>query len=95
MFRRIIKGSNFTKNVIANDKVIIVTGCNTGIGKATVLELASRGARIYMACRDSKKCEQARQEIIKETENNNIFNYVLDLSSLESIRTFVKKCVSF
>lgn len=86
------QGGHFTKrDVRINDKVVLVTGCNTGIGKETVLELAKRGAKIYMACRDAKRCEDARIDIIKKTGNKNVFNRTLDLSSLESIRTFVQE----
>lgn len=38
-------------------KVIIITGANTGIGKETAWELAKRGAKVYMACRDMRRCE--------------------------------------
>lgn len=40
-----------------NDKIIIVTGANTGIGFETVRELANRKAKVIMACRDMEKCE--------------------------------------
>lgn len=72
-------------------KVVIITGCNTGIGKETAKELAKRGGKIYMACRDPKRCEEARLEIIDKTKNTNIFNRTLDLSSLESVRKFAAK----
>lgn len=72
------------------DKVVIVTGCNSGIGKETVLELAKRGARIYMACRDESLCELARLDIIEQSGNTNVFNRKLDLASIESIRQFAK-----
>lgn len=92
MYRKYLQGGQFQNNEIRIDrKVVIVTGCNTGIGKETVLELARRGARIYMACRDYQRCEVARREIIKRTGNLNIFNRKLDLSSFESIRNFVDK----
>lgn len=71
--------------------MVIVTGCNTGIGKETVLDLAARGAHIHMACRDKTKCEEAKNEIIEKTGNTNIFNRELDLASMESIRNFAKK----
>ncbi|KRF98435.1 uncharacterized protein Dwil_GK28016 [Drosophila willistoni] len=84
------KEGKFTKETNETGKVVIVTGANTGIGKETVRELARRGATVCMACRDMKKCEEARQEIVDETKNNNIFTKSLDLSSLDSIRQFVK-----
>lgn len=68
-----------------------MTGCNTGIGKETVLELAHRGATVYMACRNMVKCEEARKEIIKATGNRNIFSSQLDLSSMASIRSFATR----
>lgn len=70
---------------------MIVTGCNTGIGKETVMELAKRGARIYMACRDAKRCEAARVDIVQRTGNKNVFNRTLDLASLNSVREFVRE----
>lgn len=39
------------------DKIVIVTGANTGIGKEVTLNLASRNAKVIMACRDMEKCE--------------------------------------
>ena len=53
-----MQGGKFRKNVKAFGKVVIVTGANTGIGKETVRDLAFRGAKVYMACRDMKKCEE-------------------------------------
>lgn len=67
---------------------MIVTGCNTGIGKETAMELAKRGGRVYMACRDWQRCENARLEIVEESGNVNVFNRKLDLSSQKSIREF-------
>ncbi|XP_064600291.1 retinol dehydrogenase 13-like isoform X2 [Liolophura sinensis] len=71
-------------------KTAIVTGANTGIGKETCRELARRGGRVIMACRDLEKCEKARAEIVLETANRNIQCRHLNLASLASIRTFAK-----
>ncbi|KAJ8924424.1 hypothetical protein NQ315_007220 [Exocentrus adspersus] len=76
--------------VTAEGKVIIVTGANTGIGKETAWELARRRAKVYMACRDMKCCEQAREEIVLDTKNKYVYCRKCDLASLQSIREFVK-----
>lgn len=89
--RKWIQGGQFHSDARIDGKRVIVTGCNTGIGKETVLDLASRGAHIYMACRNSNRCETARQEIIAATGNHNVFNRELDLASMESIRSFVRR----
>lgn len=55
------------------------------------MELARRGARIYMACRDHRRCELARVNIIQTTGNRNIYNRSMDLASLKSVRMFVRE----
>lgn len=70
-------------------KVVLVTGANAGLGFATALGLAQRGATVYLVCRNAAKGEQARAEIAAATRNPNIHLAVVDLSSLESVRGFV------
>ena len=64
-------------------------GANTGIGKATATELAKRGARVVMGCRDKHKGEAVARMIRSKTKNQDIFSYQLDLASLSSIKNFV------
>ncbi|ELT94178.1 hypothetical protein CAPTEDRAFT_139374, partial [Capitella teleta] len=74
-------------------KVVIVTGANTGIGKFTALDMARRGAKVYMACRSIERATAAANEI-KETieiDDNKLLVRELDLGSLESVRAFVEK----
>ncbi|XP_014668004.1 PREDICTED: retinol dehydrogenase 13-like [Priapulus caudatus] len=69
-------------------KTIVITGSNTGIGKETGKELARRGARIIIACRNVEKGEEAKKEIQQETNNENIEVMKLDLASLKSVKEF-------
>ncbi|XP_054727791.1 retinol dehydrogenase 12-like [Anastrepha obliqua] len=91
ILRKIIQGPFYRKRNRIDDKVVIITGCNAGIGKEIALELARRGARIYMACCDAALCEAVRLEIIDSTGNQQVYNRALDLASLESVRQFTAR----
>lgn len=71
-----------------NNKIIIVTGANRGLGKQTALDLARTGATIYMACRSVSNGLEAQKEISAETGNKNIFVRELDLADTSSIKKF-------
>lgn len=72
-------------------KTVVITGANTGIGKETALDLASRGARVILACRDVDKAEQAASQIRASTGNGNVLVEKLDLASLKSVREFAQR----
>src|SRR2546421_10204755 len=68
------------------DKVVMVTGANSGIGKASSLALARMGATVVMVARSKERGEAARSEIIRKSQNNSVDLLLADLSSLESVR---------
>lgn len=61
-----------------------------GLGYQTALEFAKRGARIIMGCRNRKLAEEARQKIVEKTGNANVLVKYVDMTKLESIRSFVR-----
>jgi retinol dehydrogenase 12 len=67
-------------------RTFLVTGGNTGIGRATVSALAQRGARVYLASRSRAKGEAAVAEITAATGNDAVFFLPLDLADLDSVR---------
>jgi NAD(P)-dependent dehydrogenase (short-subunit alcohol dehydrogenase family) len=71
-------------------KICMVTGANSGIGKATALCLAQMGATVVMVCRDRARGEEARSEITTTSRNNAVDLLLADLSSQESIRQLVE-----
>ena len=77
------------------NKVVLITGANSGIGKVTARELAKMGAHIVMACRNREKGEIAQAEIISESGNKNVDLFIVDMSSFASIRelaaSFIEK----
>ena len=72
-------------------KICIITGSNSGIGKETATNLVKMGATIVMVVRDQERGEKARTEIVKQTGNNSVDLMICDLSSMDSIRRFVKE----
>ena len=79
-----------TLNTNMQGKVCIVTGANSGIGKATTLGLAQTGATVVMVCRDQAKGEEAQQEIKQQSGNEAIDLMLADLTSQASIRELAK-----
>jgi len=69
-----------------NKNVILITGANTGIGKATVEALAARGAKVYLACRSAEKTQPVIDEIAQRTGNSELHFLPLDLGDLDSVR---------
>jgi NAD(P)-dependent dehydrogenase (short-subunit alcohol dehydrogenase family) len=79
-----------TVNSNMQGKICMVTGANSGIGKATALELAQMGATVVMVCRDRARGEEARSEITTKSRNNAVDLLQADLSSQQSIRQLVE-----
>ncbi|KAG8122561.1 hypothetical protein E2320_018043 [Naja naja] len=57
---------------------------NSGIGKATAVDLAQRGARVILACRDKERGESAVHDVRQESGNSEVILMILDLASLNS-----------
>jgi NAD(P)-dependent dehydrogenase (short-subunit alcohol dehydrogenase family) len=75
-------------------RLAIVTGSNTGIGLETARMLALRGARVVMACRNVEKGEEAARRIRGEMQSAAVEVQPLDLSDLDSVRTFADRFAS-
>jgi NAD(P)-dependent dehydrogenase (short-subunit alcohol dehydrogenase family) len=66
----------------------MITGANSGIGKAAAVALAAKGAKIVMVCRDASRGEQARADIVRMSaaKGEDVSLMVADLASLDSVR---------
>ncbi|XP_068038214.1 dehydrogenase/reductase SDR family member 12 isoform X3 [Anomalospiza imberbis] len=69
----------------------LVTGANSGIGKATAKEIARRGGTVHLVCRNKERAEVAKEEIVTETGNQNIFLHIVDISNPKEIWKFAEK----
>jgi retinol dehydrogenase-12 len=91
LLKRYFGGGICTSTVRLDGKTVIVTGANIGIGRETALDLAKRGARVILACRDLKKAEEAASDIRQQSGNGNVVVEHLDCASFESVRQFAKR----
>ena len=87
-------GPEYEGNENLFGRTYVVTGANSGIGRATAYGLAARGARVILACRNEEEGVEASEEIIFNTYNKQVVYKHLDLSSLSSIRGFANDLVA-
>lgn len=73
------------------NKVCIITGCSSGIGKATAIALAKKEHHILMLVRDGEKANKAFKEIKSASNRAKVTQYGVDLSSFSSIRQTVEQ----
>ena len=71
-----------------SNKTIIVTGANSGIGFETALELVKKNATVVLACRNQEKGAEAVKRIEATDAPGLAVLMSLDLSSLDSVRSF-------
>lgn len=96
---------SFPRVIIPKERVVVVTGANTGIGYETAKCIAEMGATVILACRSEEKAKQAMAKMNaefqaeKDKKNPRIVDYPelslefmkLDCSSLQSVMDFAKE----
>ncbi len=69
-------------------KTMIITGANSGIGKAAAARLASLGAQVVMACRSMERGQKALEDVRQTAGSETVSLMQLDLASQASIHRF-------
>jgi NAD(P)-dependent dehydrogenase (short-subunit alcohol dehydrogenase family) len=67
-------------------KTVLITGANQGIGKATAIALARKGARVVMVARNGDKGRAALAEVQGASPSRDAELIVADLSSQSEVR---------
>ncbi|XP_006981518.1 retinol dehydrogenase 14 [Peromyscus maniculatus bairdii] len=87
---------------LMHGKTVLITGANSGLGRATAAELLRLGARVIMGCRDRARAEEAAGQLRRElgqaagpepdaTTEGQLVVKELDLASLRSVRAFCQE----
>ncbi|XP_011899910.1 PREDICTED: retinol dehydrogenase 14 [Cercocebus atys] len=89
---------------LMHGKTVLITGANSGLGRATAAELVRLGARVIMGCRDRARAEEAAGQLRRELrqaaecgpepgvgEAGELIVRELDLASLRSVRAFCQE----
>lgn len=74
-----------------NEKIVVITGANSGIGKAAAYKFANEGYTVIMACRNMEISQPVQADMIQTTGNKSVDLIQLDLSSKSSIASFSKQ----
>ena len=72
-------------------KSVLITGATGALGRAAALEIAKSGAKITLLGRNKSKLESVKNDISKETGNNDIEIIVADLSDISSIKSAARE----
>jgi len=72
-------------------RICMVTGASSGIGKETSRKLAELGATVVLVCRNQKRGEKAMSEIKGASNNAEVELLVADFASLDSVRALAKE----
>lgn len=86
LFRKKERIGTLTDEERLDGKTCLVTGANSGLGKATAISLAKRGAHVIMACRSGMP--EAGEEVKKASGSGKVEMVYLDLSDLAVVNAF-------
>ncbi len=78
----------------SQQRVALITGANTGIGRVTALELAKQGMHVFVACRSKKRTQELLDEARSVAPDAKVEWLSLDLASFESIHQCAKAFLS-
>jgi dehydrogenase/reductase SDR family member 7B len=73
------------------NKVVIITGASSGIGKALAEEFAARGAKVVIAARNTDKLKALEDELKKK--NGDVFPVTADVSKEDDCRKIIAETI--
>lgn len=68
----------------------MITGANSGIGKATAQEIANKGGTVHMVCRNKGRADSAKDEIVEKSKNQDVHVHIVDMSNMRQVWEFAE-----
>jgi len=92
--KKYINGSFTNLRLNMSNKIVIITGSSSGLGKFSAFQLLKDGAEVIFACRNPTKTENVLKELDKfrdKSMKNRAHFLKCDLTSFESVILFVEE----
>eukprot|EP00871_Galdieria_phlegrea_P003215 jgi/Galph1/3895/GphlegSOOS_G2568.1 len=81
-----------------NNKFVLVTGCNSGIGYALCYKLAKAGARLIICCRSLEKADETVDKLKKDlhfsNETGRFWSFGADFQDLLEVKQLAERVIS-
>lgn len=68
-----------------SDRVIVVTGATSGLGRSAARTLAQMGATVVLVGRDPDRTEATRAELAAQTDNERLETAIADMGDLDAV----------
>lgn len=91
IYKKIIRGQ---RKVWFKDKVIVITGASTGIGKTYANAFAKLGANLVITARSTEKLLELSEEL-QEKYNIKVLPITCDVSDEESVKNMISKSLEY
>tara|TARA_Y100001935_G_scaffold109309_1_gene90759 strand:+ start:11022 stop:11813 length:792 start_codon:yes stop_codon:yes gene_type:complete len=75
------------------NKVVVITGAAMGLGYATALEAAEKGAKLSLVDYNEEKLNEAATNISEKFPDTEILTVIADVSNEEAVKNYVDKTV--
>jgi NAD(P)-dependent dehydrogenase (short-subunit alcohol dehydrogenase family) len=88
LFKKRVPAGELTAAERLDGKKVLITGASSGLGFATAVRLAKRGATVIMACRSG--IPEKGEEVKRKSGSGDVFMLKLDLTDLDQVKSFVE-----
>ena len=76
-----------------DDKVLLITGAASGLGRATALRVASEGAKLALADLNEDALQSVKAQVLEIAPDAEVLTVTADVSKEEDVKNYVEKTV--